>query len=691
LFGRLNRKLKVSTVRKITLYSKCGRRKMHGFAKNHLTASTIKKAHQLSLSGNYKKSWSLLKSIQKTEPGNKEVLFMMAQCALSAGDNRSCLNIIKKLLKIDPKLEAALLIQGVANHRCANFVQAVDDFTKALFFNAHNVDALVFRALAKIELKQKVQALRDLETAIHIRPKYHVALINRALLLSDIGRGQEALEIINSCVMDDPYNIEMLVARGTILSTFGEHHAALSDFEKVLTRDDSHLEATFKRGEVLERLGRYDDAKAQLDLALSRQPRNIKILCARGLSLKGLGRLDAAIKDFDKVIQIDPENTSAKLNRGIIYRQLGLFNKALDDFNSLLMLEPSNVDALNNRAVTYKNLHEFSAALADLETAMKVEPNNADVRWNKALLLLLRGDFSNGWQYYEARWDLAPPNNWHRFVETDLPIWNGEVNKRLLIWPEQGIGDELLFSSMFFDLVQYSNDVTVICDSRLIPVFERSFGSTITFVSSVKSIDFNSYDCQIPIGSLGQFLRSDRHSFPQDRIGFLKPNPEYREIFAKRLQAQGRKVIGISWKSSNSTPEKSKSIHVQDLLASLQEENTIFVNLQYGKIDDEIAKLSDDNLMVFEDLDKKNEIEKLFALISLCQRVVTVSNVTAHIAGSLGVDTTVLVNTGVIWCWHEQGQRSAWYPSCRILRYDGLTGWNKALKEMHASCSKALK
>jgi len=664
---------------------------MHVFAKNNLTASTIKKAQHLLLSGNYKKSWSLLKSLQKTEPGNKEVLFMMAQCALSAGDNRSCLNIIKKLLKIDPKLEAAVLIQGVANHRCANFAQAVDDFTKVLFFNAHNVDALVFRALTKIELKQKVQALRDLETAIHIRPKYHVALINRALLLSDIGRGEEALETINSCLMDDPHNIEMLVARGTILSTVGEHQAALSDFEKVLTRDDSHLEATFKRGEVLERLGRYDDAKAQFDLALSRQPRNIKILCARGLSLKGLGRLDAAIKDFDQVIQIEPKNTLALLNRGIIYRQLGLFNKALDDFNSLLTLEPSNVVSLNNRAVTYKNLHEFSAALADLETAMKVDPNNADVRWNRALLLLLRGDFSNGWQYYEARWDLMPPNNWRRFVNTDLPIWNGEVNKRLLIWREQGIGDELLFSSMFSDLAQYSNDLTVICDSRLVPVFERSFGSKINFVSSVKSIDFNDYDYQIPMGSLGQFLRPDRHSFPQERIGFLKPNLEYREIFAKRLQAQGRTVIGVSWKSSNSNLEKAKSVPLQDLLGSLQDENTIFVNLQYGKIDDEIASLSDDNFMVFEDLDKKNDMEKLFALVSLCQRVVTVSNVTAHIAGSLGVDTTVLVNTGVIWCWHEQGERSPWYPSCRILRSDVSTGWDKVLKEMDTSCSKALK
>ena len=652
---------------------------MHGFVKNNSTASAIKKAQRLLQSGNFKKSWSLLKSIQKTEPRNKEALFLMGQCALSVGDTRSCLNITEKLLKIDPNLEPALMVRGAANHKCANFVRAIADFSKVLSFNDQNVEALVFRALARIELNEKVQALSDLDSAIYNRPRYLAALVNRALLLSDLGRGEEGLEAMNNCLTEDPNNIEMLTARGTILTNLGEYQAALSDYEKILSFDAGHADAMFGRGNVLEKLGRYNDAKFQLELALTKQPNNIKILCAHGLSLNGLGYYDAAIKDFNKALQIKPKNTVALVNRGITYRKLGQFDKAIDDFNSLLSFSPSNVSALNNRAVTHKNLHQFSSALADLETAMKIDLNNADVRWNTALLLLLRGDFSNGWKYYEARWDLMPPNKWCPFVETDLPSWNGETNKRILVWREQGLGDELLFSSMFFDLMQYSNDITVICDDRLIPVFHRSFGSNITFVSDINSIDLKNYDFQTPMGSLGQFLRPDRHTFPQERVGFLQPNPEYREVFAKRLPAKNKTIIGVSWKSTNSTSEKSKSINLQDLLSSLQDENVIFVNLQYGYVDDDIADLSIDNFMAFEDLDKKNDIEKLFALVSLCHKVVTVSNVTAHIAGSMDVNTTVLVNTGVIWCWQEQSKRSIWYPSCRLLRYDGNADWNKLL------------
>jgi tetratricopeptide (TPR) repeat protein len=648
--------------------------------------STIKKANDLIKSGNYKKSLALLKNVLKVQPTNRDATFLMSVCALKTGNLVTCLKLIEKLLKLYPNFTPAIFNRGVARYQNNSFEQAISDFNYLLSLDENYADALIFRALARIKIGEKKRALQDLEMALDIRPNDNTASINRVLLLTDLGENDAALAALESIEVTRHSIIDISMTHGVVLANLGKHDLALELFNKVLKERPNHIEATWRGCEAYINLGLFQKAKEGLESALKYDPKNERINTLLGQTLHKLGHNDQALTKFSEVLLVNPNNKHALTNRGILYRELGQFEFALNDFNACLAL--NNIDSSDlvtsyiNRSSTYKNLHDFDKAIEDVEKALQLNRDIPDARWNLGLLLLLKDDYMNGWDFYESRWDLKPPNNFERIPLDGLVLWTGEKGKNLVVWQEQGIGDQMLFSSMFIELAVDCENLTIICDKRLIPVFERSFDPKITFVDDPHSINTKFFDYQLPMGSLGRFYRYDKIAFSKQKRNYLKPSEKRRSFFKKKLDFPGKKLIGVSWKSSNSSNEKSKSIALAQIVGALTGDDVVFVNLQYGNVSDEILSLNIKNFLIFEEIDKTEQIDDLFALTAACDEVVTIANVTAHIAGSLGVKTKVLVNTSVGWRWHEKAKVSAWHASCEIYRCDKNGGWDDALEQL---------
>jgi hypothetical protein len=78
-------------------------------------------------------------------------------------------------------------------------------------------------------------------------------------------------------------------------------------------------------------------------------------------------------------------------------------------------------------------------------------------------------------------------------------------------------------------------------------------------------------------------------------------------------------------------------------------------------------------------------MEALFALVSLCDEVITVSNATAHIAGSLGKNQTVLCTNKTKWRWGDDFNPSHWYENCSLIRTDNDDNWEPVFSRIRAS------
>ena len=103
------------------------------------------------------------------------------------------------------------------------------------------------------------------------------------------------------------------------------------------------------------------------------------------------------------------------------------------------------------------------------------------------------------------------------------------------------------------------------------------------------------------------------------------------------------------------------------------------INLQYGDIKDdkdEIWKKAKRQLILFENIDYKNDFDSLISLIVNCDAVVTSDNVTAHFAGALGKKTFLLVPINALWYWQTRETKSIWYPNTYIYRQKKLNNWN---------------
>ncbi|MGH8622785.1 MAG: hypothetical protein ACRET3_11645 [Burkholderiales bacterium] len=108
------------------------------------------------------------------------------------------------------------------------------------------------------------------------------------------------------------------------------------------------------------------------------------------------------------------------------------------------------------------------------------------------------------------------------------------------------------------------------------------------------------------------------------------------------------------------------------------------MNLQYGNTQsdrEELRRRHGLELIHLDDVDLFNDLEALAALCAACDLVITVSNVTAHMAGALGKPVWLLppASQGKIWYWFSGRSDSPWYPSMRIFEQAVPGSWREVL------------
>jgi ADP-heptose:LPS heptosyltransferase len=107
--------------------------------------------------------------------------------------------------------------------------------------------------------------------------------------------------------------------------------------------------------------------------------------------------------------------------------------------------------------------------------------------------------------------------------------------------------------------------------------------------------------------------------------------------------------------------------------------------LQYGDVAKEISDLNKKfgvNILSLDDIDFFDDIEGLLATITLCDVVITTSNVTAHLTGAVGKKGAVFVphSKGKIWYWHDTEPREIWYRSLRLIHKNSSSNWSDSIQ-----------
>ncbi|MBC8089328.1 MAG: tetratricopeptide repeat protein, partial [Phycisphaerae bacterium] len=182
-----------------------------------------------------------------------------------------------------------------------------------------------------------------------------------------------------------------------------------------------------------------------------------------------------ALPEYLRAGSLRPDHASAWSNAGALFREAGRPELALTALQRALKVEPTNASALCNSALALHDLGEFGAARDHVELALHSRPDYPEAKWNRALLDLLHGDFARGWEGHEFRTvQLAKLGGLRSFPQQR---WNGERfdGKRLLLWPEQGMGDQLQFARFIPRVKALGGTVVLGCNSGLVSLFKANF------------------------------------------------------------------------------------------------------------------------------------------------------------------------------------------------------------------------
>ncbi|MCS5699178.1 tetratricopeptide repeat protein [Cyanobium sp. FGCU-52] len=405
------------------------------------------------------------------------------------------------------------------------------------------------------------------------------------------------------------------------------------------------------------------------------------------------GDLAAAIGHLQRALDLCPDDPRLLANLAVALRSQGRLEEALALFRQALSHRPEDPGLLTQLGNVLQELGDAEEGNACFRRAIAADPNEADAQWGLALGLLRCGQFEEAWQQYEWRWLTRSFRADH--LPGSLPDWTPELGvERLLVWGEQGVGDQILFATMLPEVLELVPEVTLRADLRLQPLLQRSLPA-LRFADPAAPLEESAWEAQIALGSLGRHLRRQLGDFLAHRAPFLQADPQRCAALREQLAPGGRLVCGISWASRGADLAWRKSIPLEALAGALHGPDVQLVSLQYGPVTDDLQALrtaTGIEVLEAEAVDTLNDLDDLAALVSACDLVVSISNTTVHLAGALGTPTWALLQDAPSWRWGQRGdgESSHWYESVRLFRQDRRDDWTRPLDQVRGELAALL-
>jgi hypothetical protein len=170
--------------------------------------------------------------------------------------------------------------------------------------------------------------------------------------------------------------------------------------------------------------------------------------------------------------------------------------------------------------------------------------------------LLYQGQEKEGLGELEWRWKIPAERPYQR--DFNQPIWDGAADlkdRTILLWSEQGVGDNLNWASCLSRVVSQAGLCIVEVPPKLVSLLARSFPNAVVRAED-RGAQPTDIDFHLPMGSLYHRLYPNI-DYPNEP--YLIPATERVSYWNGRLAELGPgPYIGISWKSSVTTPRRAQ-------------------------------------------------------------------------------------------------------------------------------------
>ncbi len=496
----------------------------------------------------------------------------------------------------------------------------------------------------------------------------------------------------------------------------GHPELAIDLYQKILKKAPTHYAAKSNLGLAYFHLNQYETALKIFEELYLKHPEDPAILNRVGVTNLKLGVLDKAeslllkasqidpkrfetwinlcyvagvLRQFKegmiyamRAVEIDPKNQEAYINLGAALMSLGNYDAALIAFQTVLDLNPNNLLALSNIGSVHSIRGESEKAIHAYEDCIQrnpTHPHNDQVRFFLSTEYLRHGRLADGWEMYDYGFGDVGFNARTPPRKFSVEKWNGAdiTEKTLMVWREQGLGDEMMFLSCLPEVLPKCKKVIVECDPRMTTLFQRSFPQAVVRPQAYAPAPnftpiHQDFDQHIPAGSLMRVFRNQISDFKKSKP-YLVADPTRVTRYKNRLGSDHSRLrIGICWRSGlMDTQRNTNYAPLSDWEAILKHQNAVFVNLQYGECTREIQNAQNEfhvPINHWPDVDLKNDLEDVAAIITGLDLVISAGTAVAQMAGALGVPVLMFTPKN---SWANLGQDYyPWYPNVSLFTFE---------------------
>lgn len=655
---------------------------------------------------------SLYTRVPQSDPYHADALNLLGTVLFEEGRMQEAARLIGQAVRTNPGNAAAWTnLGGVARH-IGRPDAALGCYRRALLLAPARTDGLAGLAFLSDGRHRRTTLRRRLA----LRPLDLDARIELGNDLSADGLAGSAAREFRRVQILFPASPAGAYNQGNALRDTGDIEAADLCYRRALSVLPGTADILNNRGLLFFGRENWAAAEAGFRQALAHAPDHAAANANLGRTLQKREGPGVAILAYKRSLVSDPANVSASCEvAGLLeaeswaLRALAINPFAAEPYNRLALLatrhptrthvlwrlrqgacmRPENSDVWYNIGVERGRGGDAVAAVRYCRRATRINDRHALAHLNTALALLVQERFAEGWEAHRRRLDSPDAAPFlRRFA---IPEWTGQDldGARLLVWGEQGIGDEVQFLTLAPALIRRGATLTVLTEPRLRPILRRSFPGIAVPETQPPTggvDDHHHCDLHIALGDLPHrlalFCGGTTRPAP-----WIVPDAARVEALRTGLQTRhsGKRLVGITWRSIAPKTGARRSIPVALWRAVAAVPGVALVSLQYGAEPDDLAAFS---RQAGRPIDHAHGIEPLVdldglaALVAAVDLVVAPANNTVHFAGAMAKACWTLLPTRADWRWGLTRQNSLWYPTTKVLRQRTDGDWRPVMRQV---------
>ena len=427
----------------------------------------------------------------------------------------------------------------------------------------------------------------------------------------------------------------------------------------------------------------YQEALALLNDTLDDNPDDLTALFQIGEVLLKTDRIGLAANIY-RYLTTKTQRSEVWNNLGRCYQRRESSDEARRCFNMALKLDPESPHARINLGVLDVNEGQPESAKRHALEALERMPESRQAVDVLAMAKFHLRDWS-GWDDY--LYSEGPPFRILRqYCVPQEQEWMGEPDKTVVIYREQGLGDEILYASCLDEVISRSKKVILDVDKRLVGLFKRSFNADVYgtgYSTDLEWVKRYNIDASAPIGRIPTFFRRQDSDFPGDP--YLKPCPHRKRAYRAMLDGLGPGLkVGLAWTGGKKTDSVTRSdsqyrsLSLRLLEPLLRPENH-YISLEYRDDNKSVHDMNTLGIHHWPWITQSQDYDDTAALVNELDYIIAIPTTVVHLAGALGTPCYCLTPEFPNWRFGLKGDM-LWHKSVKLVRDQG--NWRKTIKRL---------